>query len=80
MSQYLRGEAGPHVGHMSSPEPLREVSIGQVQDFLLREFEVFLWLAEALVEDEELQNLVNSGTPTLVRSSVPSSHSFFFFL
>jgi hypothetical protein len=45
-----------------------EFSSQQIQDFLVREFGMFLWLEEALVEDEELQELITSGTPAIVRS------------
>lgn len=45
-----------------------EFSSQQIQDFLVREFGMFLWLEEALVEDEELQELITSGTPTIVRT------------
>jgi hypothetical protein len=45
----------------------REVPQQQVQDFLVREYGLFLWLEEALVEDEALHELITSGSPTIVR-------------
>lgn len=58
----------------------REISQQQVQDFLVREFGFFLWLSEALVEDEALHRLLetddNTG-PTLVPPEFVLFSSFF---
>jgi hypothetical protein len=48
-----------------------EFSAQQIQDFLVREFGLFLWLEEALVEDEELQEIITSGRPKIVRPHPP---------